>query len=133
EYLAFKSEDVKEYQEALAAKIFLDLEPLPSLGTAKNITDEKTESKDPKATEEAEEEEIFYAVGYVEAYQDDENDGIYYKITAGGRPVCYVQGVNEMLGRFKNLRVSVEGKVNKNLRSKYAYPVIIVSKIRLML
>jgi uncharacterized protein YgiM (DUF1202 family) len=156
EYLAFKSNDVKEYEDAMAAKTSADLElsklkePLKEgEQAAEDIKDTKDikntkDTKDTKDTSDIksikntketvdEEPETFFAVGYVEAYEDDENDGIYYKITSGGRPVCYVQGMNEMLGRFKNLRVSVEGTVNKALQSKYAYPVIIVSTIRLML
>jgi hypothetical protein len=88
-----------------------------------------------KEFEEAEDEtpESFEAVGYVENYEQGEKDGIYYKIVERGRPVCYVQGVNLILGRFTHQKVTVQGTVNKKLQSKYAYPVISVSSVRLML
>ena len=126
QFLKFKSYDVAEYKAAVAEKTFVDLEALQPIEG--DLPEEKVEEVAVR-----EEAESFYAVGYVEDYEADENDGIYYKITTGGRPVCYIQGQNHMLGRFKNLRVSVEGTVNQKLQSKYTYPVIVVSKIRLMI
>ncbi len=130
-FLTFKSSDVAAYETAVAEKIIIDLGK-PQLAEA-----EEPEAKEPEVEDVKDavkkDTKTFYAVGYAEAYEDDKNDGIRYTITAGGRPVCYVQGANHMLGRFKNLRVSVEGTVNQKLQSKYAYPVIIVSKVRLML
>ncbi len=131
-FLTFKTNDVSAYKEAIAEKVIVDLESpespeLDEVEELEELEEEVTQEIVKGGTKD------FYGVGYVEAYEDDEKDGIHYKITAAGRPVCYVQGVNHMLGRFKNLRVSVEGSVNQKLQSKYAHPVIIVSKVRLML
>ncbi|MCK5012339.1 MAG: SH3 domain-containing protein [Candidatus Omnitrophica bacterium] len=128
-FLSFKSSDVAEYQSSMYVRpsVVEDMfEPL----------EEQPEQEEDAVEEEVAEEqetENFFAVGYIEEYKDKDNEGIHYKIVENGRSVCYVQGVNHMLGRFMHHKVSVEGTVNKKLRSKYAYPVIIVSKVRLML
>jgi hypothetical protein len=71
--------------------------------------------------------------GTVESYEDAGADGIYYKIVAGGQIVCYIQGVNHMLGRFVHQQVSIDGTANSKLRPQYPYPVIAVLKVRLIL
>jgi len=71
--------------------------------------------------------------GYVEPYEKEGEDEIYYKIIVNGKPACYVQGLDHMLERFKHYRVTVKGVVNHQLKSQYSHPVIVVSHIRLML
>lgn len=125
QYLKFKSNDVVVYQSTVYARPAVE----------DHLFDPVEESED-QAQEEAageKEDEIFSAEGYVEKYEDKDNDGIHYKIVIKGRPVCYILGVNHMLGRFVHQKVSVKGTINKKLQSKYAYPVIIVSKVRLLL
>ena len=139
EFVKFRSNDISAYKVAFKDRSYVALpEETAELIEVADEQQETTEiqpvEKTDKTTEEIQEiPQTFYAVGYVEPFEDDLDDQIYYKITAAGRPVCLVQGTNHILGRFKNLRVSVEGTVNQSLRSKYAYPVIIVSKVRLML
>lgn len=82
---------------------------------------------------EDEPERILTAIGYVEEFEKPGKDGIIYKIIKNGTPICYVQGKNQMLGRFIHHQVTVEGTVNQGLRTKYEYPVISVYKVRLML
>ena len=131
-FLSFKLNDVREYRAKAYARPFVGEELFEPVLVAEEeefvevpAVEEQTVGK--QAIEE------FSAVGYVEDYEDKDDDGIQYKIVVNGRPVCYVQGVNHMLGRFMHHKVSVEGAVNKKLQSKYAYPVLIVSKVRLML
>jgi len=71
--------------------------------------------------------------GYVEPYEKKGKDGIYFKIVSNGEPVCYIQGVNHLLGRFIHQQVKVDGTVNQKLLSQYSRPVIVVLKVRLML
>jgi uncharacterized protein YgiM (DUF1202 family) len=131
QFLSFKSNDVSEYEAAVAAKTFVDIEKLEPVEADKPVEDDRKEVVEKEVVQS--EIKSFYAVGYVEEYKDENNDDIHYKIVASGRPVCYVQGQNHILGRFKNLRVAVEGTVNQKFQSKYTHPVIIVSKVRLML
>ena len=125
QFLAFKSNDVTGYRLSAYSRPSID----------DKLWEPVEEQVEVQAEEAAEEPAIenFSAIGYVEEYQDKDNDGIRYRIVENGRPVCYVQGVNHMLGRFIHYKVSVEGTVNNKLRSKYAYPVISVSSVRLML
>lgn len=76
---------------------------------------------------------IISVVGYVEPHEDSEGDGVYYKIVSNGKPACFVQGVNHMLGRFVHHQVTVDGTVNQKLQDRYPSPVISVVKVRLML
>ncbi|MBN1869877.1 MAG: SH3 domain-containing protein [Candidatus Omnitrophica bacterium] len=122
QYLKFKSVDVEEYQARVYAPPSFEEESL-----------EPDEGRLDEEDVETEEIETFSAVGYVEKYDVGETIGIYYKIVERGRPVCYIQGVNHILGRFIHQKVFVEGIVNKKLRSKFAYPVIQASTVRLML
>jgi len=72
-------------------------------------------------------------LGYVEPYENEGVDGIFYKIISEEKPVAYIHGTNHMLGRFLHYRVSVSGTINKKFQSQYEYPVISVLKVRLML
>ena len=131
-FLSFKLNDVREYRAKAYARPFVEEELFKPVLVAEEeefveVSAIEEQAVGKRATEE------FSAVGYVEDYEDKDDDGIQYKIVVNGRPVCYVQGVNHMLGRFMHHKVSVEGAVNKKLQSKYAYPVLIVSKVRLML
>ncbi len=152
-FLSFKSNDVREYRAKAYARPSVEEELFELVPVeaeeeefaeapvveeqvveeqvVKKRTVKKRAAKKQAVKEQATEK--FSAVGYVEDYEDKDDDGIQYKIVVNGRPVCYVQGVNHMLGRFMHHKVSVEGAVNKKLQSKYAYPVLIVSKVRLML
>jgi len=71
--------------------------------------------------------------GYVETYEPKGRDGIFYKIVLEGNPVCYVQGPNQMLGRFLHQKVTVKGPVVRELTYEYRIPVLTVSNIRLMI
>jgi len=124
--LNFKSNDVDEYRLMAYSRPSVN-EELPE-----PVVEEQSGEEEEKIAEE-QDTGSFSAVGYVEEYEKEDSDGIHYKIIENGRLVCYIQGVNHMLGRFIHHKVSVEGTVNKKLQSKYAYPVIIVSKVRLML
>ncbi|MCK5179544.1 MAG: SH3 domain-containing protein [Candidatus Omnitrophica bacterium] len=127
QFLNFKSNDVAEYRSRSYSRPVVDEDLFAP------VEEEPEEEVAEAQAVEEQDTEKFSAVGYVEAYEDKDNDGIRYKIVVNGRPICYIQGVNHMLGRFMHHKVPVEGTVNKKLRSKYAYPVIIVLKVRLML
>jgi len=81
----------------------------------------------------ADDKGIFTVTGYVEPFESKEKNRIHYTIISGGKPICYIQGDNHLLGRFIHQRVEVRGTVNQGLQSEYAHPVIIVSKVKLML
>ena len=127
QFLNFKSNDVAEYRSRSYSRPVVDEDLFAP------VEEEPEEEVAEAQAVEEQDTEKFSAVGYVEAYEDKDNDGIRYKIVVNGRPICYIQGVNHMLGRFMHHKVSVEGTVNTKLQSKYAYPVIIVLKVRLML
>ena len=127
-YLTFKSNDILEYQESIFTKPVISENLIEQ-----EEPEEPAEQKKNEQTVKKEYEKSFSAIGYVEDYEDADKDNIHYKIVQKGRPVCYVQGKNHMLNRFMHYKVSVEGTVNKKLQSKYAYPVIIVTKVKLML
>lgn len=130
-FLSFKSNDVAEYRSKAYLKPSFDEELFEPV--EEQAEEEEQEVIEEQEVVEEQEEENFFDVGYVEAYEDEDNDGIHYKIVENGRPVCYILGVNHILGRFIHQKVSVEGTINKRLQSKYVYPVIIVSTVRLML
>ena len=144
-FISFKSNDVSEYRSKAYLRPSVDEElwkpaaEQPKEKKEEVVEDQVVEKKilEEKISEEQISEEPaaknFSVVGYVEKYEDNDNDGIHYKIVEKGRTVCYVQGVNHMLGRFTHHKVSVEGTINKKLQSQYAYPVIVVSRVRLML
>ena len=83
--------------------------------------------------EEVQPKGVISVVGTVKPYEKEGDDSIYYKIVADGEPVCYIQGVNHMLGRFVDQQVSVDGTVNQKLFSEYPHPVIVILKVRLIL
>lgn len=125
QFVSFKSNDVLEYQSETYSRPFVETDLF-------GIAEDQVMAEDAGSGIE-QEEEIYSAVGYVEKFEDKDEDGIQYKIVENGRTVCYVLGENHMLGRFMHYKVSVEGTVNKKLQAKYVYPVVIVSKVRLML
>lgn len=147
EYITFKSADTLAYQEALASRLPKE-EVLEMITQDLPVEQSVTENQD-KSLPQAEEigavphkdivepvipdDGILSVVGHVEAYEKKGEDGIYYKIVQDGEPVCYVQGPNQMLGRFLHQKVTVDGTVNQKLLSKYNRPVLTVSKIRLMI
>lgn len=136
ELLTFKSKDISSYQ-MLPPRSFVD-EPISEpilLADEQNPSEEIMNAVDNVAEDfiKAESKGIITVVGFVEPYEDEGTDGIYFKIVAGGQPVCYIQGTNHMLGRFVHQKVSVDGTVNQKLLSKYSQPVVVVLKIRLIL
>lgn len=148
EFIAFKSADTSAYQEALASRTPKEevLEKIAQeLPAERTVTEDQDkdlpEAKEiiSTATKKARVEPvipdngILSVVGYVEAYEKKGEDRIYYKIVQDGELVCYVQGPNQMLGRFLHQKVTVDGTVNQKLLSKYSRPVLTVSKIRLMI
>lgn len=126
-FLTFKSKDISEYRAMPSSAPSIEGEP------AEADADRPVEEKEMGGGAGTESNGIFSAAGYVEPHEGEGADGISYKIVADGRPVCYIQGPNRMLGRFMHQLVTVDGTVNQKLQSRYAYPVIIVSKVRLML
>ena len=131
--LTFKSKDFSRYQMP-PPRSFVD----ETISESKSITEEQSASEDimdavVEEPIEAESKGIITVVGYVESYENEGTDGIYYKIVAGNKPVCYIQGTNHMLGRFVHQKVSVDGTVNQKLLSQYSHPVIVVLKVRLIL
>jgi len=134
--LTFKSKDISGYQMP-PPRSFVDetiSEPI-SLADEQNPSEEIVDAVDNVAEDfiKVETKGIITVVGFVEHYEDEGTDGIYYKIVAGGKPACYIQGTNHMLGRFVHQKVSVDGTVNQKLLSQYTQPVIVVLKIRLIL
>jgi len=93
----------------------------------------KAEKAKEAAKPKAKEIKSLSAVGYVKLYEREGDDGVYYKIVTDGKPACYIQGLNHMLGRFLHHKVMVEGVVSQDLRSQYDSPVIVVSKVKLVL
>lgn len=153
-FLTYKSGDLSGYQTA-SSRVFTDKKVLKkdlAMGEQDRFEDtqaiegqdqfegapvikkqEQLEETPAKKFIDVKNKGIISVVGYVEPYEDAGADGIYYKIVAGGQPVCYIQGVNHMLGRFINHQVSINGTVNQKLLSQYSHPVIAVLKVRLML
>lgn len=129
-FIAFKSNDVSEYQAKTYVKPSVAEDLVKPIDEPVEVKEEE-EGKEVQPVDEG--REYFTAVGYVEKYDRKNDDGIYYRIVERGRPICYVQGVNHILGRFSHQKVSVVGKVIKKLQSKYIYPTITVSSVRLML
>ena len=139
-FLVFKSKDLSGHKTA-QPRTFVDKEALdqqPASGDQDQVENKPVEEpvvEDPVIKEPAKIRQtgIISVTGYAEPYEDEGADGIYYKIVSGGEPVCYIQGVNHMLGRFVHQQVTVEGTVNEKLYSRYAHPVIVVVKVRLIL
>ena len=147
EFIALKSTDTSTYQEALASRLPKE-EVLEKIAQELPVDQSKAEdqgkglpqkesisaaSKKARVEPVIPDNGILSVVGYVEAYEKKGEDRIYYKIVQDGEPVCYVQGPNQMLGRFMHQKVTVDGTVNQKLLSKYSRPVLTVSKIRLMI
>jgi len=143
DYLAFKSEDTGEFQYLFSPRPYIE-EGLPEPEVVEDdyqqeypveeIAEKYPPQEDPVGDLiEGEDWGAITVTGIVEPYEDRGTDRIFYKIVENDKPVCYVQGVNNMLGRFVNLRVKVEGTVNQKLWSRYEQPVITVYKIRLTL
>ena len=130
EFLTFKSRDVPAFAETPI--VIIEEPAIPEEPQAPAV-EEKSDDVIVGSIVASEDGEKFSVTGFVELYEDQGHDGIYYKIVVNGKSVCYVQGLNDMLGRFLNNRVTIEGTVNQRLQSKYPLPVIIVAKIKLML
>jgi uncharacterized protein YraI len=132
EYVTFKSSVVVESAAQVPDEVQSETN-LPEDGQSKLSEGLDEEETGPFVTLEADDQGVFTVNGYVEPYDDKDNEGIHFLLIDRGRPVCYIQGVNHMLGRFIHQRVEIQGRVHQGLPSKDARPVIVVSKVKLML
>jgi len=142
EYLAFKSKDTSTFLLKRAPTPMIDEEVAEDVAEVEVATDEevqdiraelpflvleKLDKLKPKH------QGIISVQGTVKSHEDIGSHGIFFAIVTDGKPVCYVQGVNHLLGRFIGQEVSVEGVVNDELYDRYSAPVVTVIKVRLIL
>lgn len=131
-FLVFKSHDVAGHQSKLPPRPSVEFKLQEDAAEPKPEIKKKEEERAPSIVK-APIPQTLTIVGDVEPYEQECKDDIHYKIVVDGKPVGYIQGQNHLLGRFLHQRVRVEGDVNQKLYSRYPYPVITVSKVRLML
>ena len=71
-------------------------------------------------------------VGVIEAMGQEAISGdIRHKLLVGGQTKCYLRGYRGIIDSFLNLRVMIEGEMQKDIEA--AYPVMMVTKINLIL
>ena len=78
--------------------------------------------------------EVVTMAGYLEQQNGLEFKDIQYRlVNNNNQPSYYIQGLQHALDKFLHYKVTVEGTVKTNVQSQDSYPVIIVSKIQLVL
>lgn len=77
--------------------------------------------------------EVVTVMGYLEQHHGLEFKDIQYRLENNSQPSYYIQGLKHALDKFLHHKVTVEGTVKTNVQSQDSYPVIIVSKIQLVL
>ncbi|OGX19630.1 MAG: hypothetical protein A2Y04_02830 [Omnitrophica WOR_2 bacterium GWC2_45_7] len=134
EFVVFKSKDVKSY--ALAHEIVeqssderekIEENPDGREETSK-VEEPEKQVKVPRPVEES-----LSVSGILEQANETGSEYISYKLTMEGQSICYVKGLKPSLDRFLNYKVTLEGKKEENASSQYSYPVLVVSKIQIVL
>ena len=75
----------------------------------------------------------FIAEGIIKSDGKKEINTPQYQIYIDGQPAYYLSGVNYILDNFINYKVSLRGKLNKDMRGELSYPVFVVSSLELIL
>ena len=60
-------------------------------------------------------------------------ENIHYKLVVEGQPAYYIEGMDGMLGNFVDCKVKMEGTLKKSFKEQQSYPVVVASKIQLVL
>ena len=71
-------------------------------------------------------------IGTLKAASPPVSDRIQHILLVNGQPAYFIEGLNHLLDAFLNEKVSVEGKIKTDVQNQYTYPVIIVSRIQLV-
>lgn len=71
--------------------------------------------------------------GILEPLSNASTSPVQYQILVDGRPAYYVSGLKHIFDKFERRKVSVEGEIDARESAAYPHPVVLVSKIQLML
>ena len=71
-------------------------------------------------------------VGFIKPEETLNLDKVHYKIVVEGEPT-YIEGMDGMLGDFVDCKVKVEGALQESFKDQKSYPVVVASKIQLVL
>ncbi len=141
--VTFKSRDVAAYRPAPpTADDRIAQKPLPEPSPQENVTNEKLQEKASgplleflsKVSDAEEKKEAAVAVGGIlEPLRNASTSPVQYQILVEGRPVYYLSGLKHIFDKFEHRKVSVEGDIDARENTAYPHPVVLVSKIQLML
>lgn len=124
QFLHFQSADISAYR---AAESFL-----PSISTEAGLPIIE-ESQPPALQTQPSSDEGVSVTGVVEPLSNPAVFNAQYQLNVNGLPVYYLRGVKSVLSEFVHQKVMIEGNVDRQTPEKHLYPVLIVSKVQLVL
>jgi uncharacterized protein YgiM (DUF1202 family) len=140
QFLLFKSKDIKNYRSKLVSiaevnktRLVESVKNLQSGSAEKRVEGHQEQSTEIKVQEIIKDNKSVTFTGYLEPQNNPEFKDIQYKLAFDGQPTYFIQGLQQILDEFQHYKVRIEGTINKDAQDHYPYPVIVVSKIQLVL
>lgn len=121
-FLKFKSKDVRAYRPRE------DIVPAPM-----ENGDAPQALSAPVTVQPKEEPKIVSVTGYLRPCPPSRNAGLSYELVVHNTPAYYVRGLRPMLEDFVRYLVTIEGTLDTQAGTQSQRPVIVVSKIQLVL
>lgn len=120
--ISFVSSDVSGYNPGDIDKHLYEVEP-----------DEVVEEELPPSEELVVDEPQTSFQGILTANKDSKNKDFQYLLTNSGQETYYLDGFSQLLNPFINYKVKIEGYIKDVPKDAYMYPVVVVTRIQLIL